>query len=110
MRVPQSWSALYVSPFGVLGTTYSSERLSSRGRFDILVFMRKICAQKFQLWFLQSWKGFFVIGSVLLVDEFIRQGYLFKMSDIIVFRPTHEKFVVVAFLLRIAGPLLARKK
>ena len=51
-----------------------------------------------------------MIGFVLLADEFIRQGYFFKMSDIIVFRPTHEKFVVGAFLLRLAGPLLARKK
>ncbi len=72
--------------------------------------MKKICVEKFRMWFLQSWKGFFAIGFILLADEFIRQGYFFKMSDIIAFRPTHEKVLVGAFLLRIAGPLLARKK
>lgn len=72
--------------------------------------MKNICIEKFRIWFLQSWKGFFVIGSILLVDEFLRQGYFFKVSDVLAFRPTHEKFLVGAFLLRIAGPLLAKKK
>ncbi|MDO8470467.1 MAG: hypothetical protein Q7S63_00640 [bacterium] len=72
--------------------------------------MRTIFVQKFRSWFLHSWKGFFVIGLIILGDEFIRQGYFFKASDVIAFRPTHEKFLVGAFLLRIAGPLLAKKK
>lgn len=71
--------------------------------------MKTFLLGNFQAWFLKSWKGFFIVGAVLLTDELVREGYLFKISDIFVFRLTHEKFIVGTFLLRFGGSLFSHK-
>ena len=41
---------------------------------------------------------FLFAAALVLVDELLRQGYVFKISDLFVFRFTHEKFFALLFL------------
>lgn len=42
--------------------------------------------------------GILMVGAIILLDEAIRQGYLFRPSDIFVLRLTHEKLLVGLFM------------
>jgi hypothetical protein len=40
-----------------------------------------------------------MVGVIILLDEAIRQGYFFRLSDIFAPRITHEKLLVGLFML-----------
>jgi len=56
-----------------------------------------------RLWFWLVWA---VIG--LLIDEYIKEGYLFKLEDIFNANITHEKIIVSLTILLII--IMVRKK
>lgn len=56
-----------------------------------------------RLWFWLVWA---VIG--LLIDEYIKEGYLFKLEDIFNANITHEKIIVSLIILLIT--IMIRKK
>ena len=43
--------------------------------------------------------GIIIVASIILVDELVRQGYFFRLSDIFAPRFTHEKFLVGLFVI-----------
>ncbi len=43
--------------------------------------------------------GIVIVGALIILDEAIRQGYAFRLSDIFAPRITHEKFLVGLFMI-----------
>lgn len=43
--------------------------------------------------------GILMVAALILLDEVLRRGYLFRPSDILALRITHEKWVVALFML-----------
>ena len=43
--------------------------------------------------------GIVLVGALIILDEAIRQGYVFRLSDIFVPRITHEKFLIGLFMI-----------
>ena len=51
--------------------------------------------------------GFIFLAFFTLIDEYVKEGYVFKISDLFASSPTHEQ-LFLAFLL--SGLLLGLKK
>lgn len=43
--------------------------------------------------------GIIMVGVLILLDEAIRQGYFFRLSDIFAPRLTHEKWIVALLMI-----------
>ena len=43
--------------------------------------------------------GIVIVGALIILDEAIRQGYVFRLSDIFAPRITHEKFLLGLFMI-----------
>lgn len=82
---------------------------ASMGALPMLIsleFGLSLLAGYFATWFFSSAealkKGIGIALLLILLDEFLREGYLFRPSDLLVLRMTHEKLFLGVFLMGMA--------